>query len=330
MTTGRHLRKILFGVAATACLVLGGSIAQAETAYPTRPIRLIVPYPAGGSVDFVGRIIGHQINEKLGQPVVVENRAGANGFIGSAAAAKSDPDGYTLLLGSVGPLAINPSLYKEVPFNAQTDFAPVALVAQVPLVLALSPNLKINSIQELLAKAKASPGELTFGSAGNGSTQHLGMEKLKSLTGTDIRHIPYKGEAPAVVDLLAGRIDMMMALLPGVSSHVIGGNLRPIGVSTLERVPVLPDVRTIDEEGVKGFKVVSWMGVLAPANTPKPIIDKLNEALASIPNDPAVKEKFEKAGVIAVYGKPDELKALLKDDTDAWANIIKEAKVTMD
>ena len=320
------LRGVLTGL----LIFIGLQSAAAETAYPNRPIRLVVPYPAGGSVDFVGRITGNYLGERLKQSLIIDNRGGANGFIGSNGVAKSTPDGYTLLLGSIGPLAINPGLYSNVPFNALTDFAPISMVAQVPLVLIVKPTLDVSSVSDLLAKARANPGMLTFGSAGNGSTQHLGMELFKSMTGVDIRHIPYKGEAASVVDLLAGRIDMMMALLPPIYSQIKAGNLKPIAVATLQRLPTMPNVPTVDEQGIKGFEVVSWMSVMAPAGTPKEIVDRLSAELSSMADDPGIKEKFDLAGgVIPMKSSAAELERTLKADTEKWGKIIKDANVKM-
>jgi tripartite-type tricarboxylate transporter receptor subunit TctC len=305
------------------------SAARAET-YPERPVKIIVPYPAGGSNDIIARILAQKLGEKEGQSFFVENRAGASGNIGAELVATSVADGYTLLVTAPPPLTTNVALYKSLPFDPATAFAPVALLATVPIVLMVHPSLPIKNVQELIARAKAKPGMLNFGSSGIGSTNHLAGELLKSMTGIDIVHVPYRGAAPAMNDLIAGNIPMMFDNMPGVLPQVKGGAVRAIAVAGANRASALPDVPTVAESGVPGFEAFSWFGMVAPAKMPTPTLEKLQGDVAAILATPDMKKRLDDLGAEpgtvsgATFGK------FLADDTAKWAKVIKTSGATME
>lgn len=326
----RRLNVVLLFAAAMVCLAAWGP-AHAESAYPNRPIKLVVPYPPGGPTDIIGRLTAARLGALLGQTVYVENVAGANGNIGCAAVARAAPDGYTLLMGSAGPLTINPSLYQKIPFNSLTDFAPIGgLVAEVPLVLVVGPTVKVKSLSELVAQAKARPGELTFASSGNGSTQHLGGELLKIMAGVDMRHIPYKGAALGLNDVLAGRVDLMVELTPTALPHIASGRLHPIAVTTPKRLPSLPEVPTLDEAGLRGYEITTWFGVVAPARTPPGIIGRLNELLVKAAQEPAIQSQLAAQGARTVQATPREFEGRIKSESAKWSKVVKDANVRID
>ena len=315
-------------------LIAGGaailsSAARAE-GYPERPVKIIVPYPAGGSNDIIARILALKLGEKEGQSFIVENRAGASGNIGAELVATSAADGYTLLVTAPPPLTTNVALYKSLPFDPATAFAPVALLATVPIVLMVHPSLPVNNVQELIARAKAKPGMLNFGSSGIGSTNHLAGELLKSMTGIDIVHVPYGGAAPAMNDLIAGNIPMMFDNMPGVLPQVKGGAVRAIAVAGANRASALPDVPTVAESGVPGFEAFSWFGMVAPAKVPAPTLEKLQGDVAAILATPDMKKRLDDLGAEpgtvsgAAFGK------FLAEDTAKWAKVIKISGATME
>ncbi|NPC59127.1 Bug family tripartite tricarboxylate transporter substrate binding protein [Caenimonas soli] len=302
-------------------------LSYAQAAYPDRPIKLIVPYPPGGPTDIVARLIAQKLTATMDQPVFVDNQSGANGNIGSSAAARATADGYTLLLGSAGPLTINPSLYPKMAFNSATDFSPISLVAQLPLVLVAGPNLKVKSVAELIALGRSKPGELTFASSGNGSTQHLAGELFKSMAHIDARHIPYKGAAAALGDVLAGRIDFMIELTPTALPQIAAGKLRPLAVTSLKRLPTLSDVPTLDESGLTDFEVISWFGIVAPAGTPRSIVGKLNDVLTQATRDAHTREIFAGQGVLPLESTAAEFESRIKSDLAKWGKVVKQANV---
>lgn len=304
--------------------------AATDDGYPDRPVKMIVPYPPGGPVDVVGRMIAQKLTEYLKQSVIIENVGGANGNIGCQAAARSKADGYTLLFGSAGPLTINPSLYAKMPFKVTSDFAPISLVVQMPLVVVVRPTSKVRNIAELIALAKSKPGELTFGSAGNGSTQHLAGELFKASAGIDMRHIPYRGAAPALTDLLAGHIDFMIELTPTVMAHLASGKLQALAVTTLERIPLLPEVPTMNESGSSNFEVISWFGVLAPAGTPAPVLSRLNAAVVQATRDPGVRESLTGRGVLPLESTQAAFDARIRGDLAKWEKVVKDAGIRME
>ena len=313
--------------AAIACIAaLGFASIHAQPAnYPTKPIRLIVPFPPGGATDILARAVAQRWTEALGQSVVVENRPGAGGNIGSDLVAKASPDGYTLLMGTVGTHAINASLYPSMPYDHVKDFAPVILVAGVPNVMEVNPGVPAKTVQEFIAYAKANPGKINFASSGNGTSIHLSGELFKVMTGVQMTHVPYKGSAPALTDLIGGQVQVMFDNLPPSLPHIKAGKLRALAVTSAARTPALPDVPTVAESGVPGFEASSWFGVLAPAGTPRPIIDRLNAEVAKWLATPEAKERMVSLGANAMGGSPEDFAAHIRAETAKWAKVVKES-----
>jgi tripartite-type tricarboxylate transporter receptor subunit TctC len=299
--------------------------------YPNKPIRLIVPYPPGASTnDILGRGLAKRLSEALGVQVVVDNRAGAGGNIGSEIAAKSAPDGYTLLVGINGPLAIGPSIYANLGYDPLKDLAPIAMFASVPFVLVVNPSVPASDIKELIALAKAKPGQLNFAASGNGTTTHLCAELFKLSAGINAVHVPYKGGALVMVDLFSGRVQMYCTGLTAVISQIKSGKLRAVGLATLNRSPLIPDLPTISEQGLKSFEVNSWTGVLAPARTPEAIIRRLYNEVAKIVNDAEMRKFIADQGAEPVLMDPQQFSAYLKAETAKWAKVVKAANVKVD
>ena len=324
-TTRRTLLASL-AVAAAGALPLG-ALAQN---FPTKPITIIVPFSAGGTTDILARIVGQGLTTELGQSVVVDNKPGAGGNIGGSLAAKAAADGYTLLMGTVGTHAINQSLYKKIPFDPVKDFAPLSRVATVPNLLVAHPSQPFKTVKEMIAYAKANPGKITFGSPGSGASPHVSGELFKSMTGTDLLHIPYKGSAPAMTDLLGGQTSVMFDNMPSAIQHVRSGKLRPIAVTTAKRSPELPDVPTIAEAGVPGYEATSWFGMFAPAGTPKPVLDKLHAALIKVLNQADVKKKIAEQGGDVVAETPAQFAAFIQAESVKWGKVVKESGATAD
>lgn len=306
-----------------ACLfafAFGGTAAAQD--YPSRPVKIVVPYPAGGSNDIIARIVAQKLSDRVGQQFFVENRGGAGGNIGAESVASSEPDGYTLLLAAPGPLTSNATLYKNLPFDPTKAFAPVALVAQVPIVLMVHPSVDAKSVKDLIALAKAKPGTLNFGSSGIGSTNHLAGELLKSMAGINIVHVPYKGAAPAMNDLVAGHIPMMFDNMPAVLPQVAGKRVNAIAVAGAQRAKAMPEVPTVAESGLAGFDASAWFGLVAPAKTPPAVLKKLQGEVAAILKMPDVVKRFTELGAEpgdvsgAAFGK------FLADETTKWAKVI--------
>jgi tripartite-type tricarboxylate transporter receptor subunit TctC len=310
-------------------VVAAGASAQpaAGLAYPSRPLHLIVPFPPGGSTDILARVLGQKLSEVLEQPVVVDNRPGAGGSIGAEAAAKAAPDGYTLLMGQLGPLAVSPAIYKKLPYDPVKSFAPVCLMAIVPSVLVVNTSLPFSSAAELIAYAKKNPGRLTYGSAGNGSTSHLTTEYFKLATGTDILHVPYKGVGPMLTDLVSGQVAMGINGAPAVMPHVTSGRLRALAVTSLARVPSLPDIPTLDEAGVKGFEANGWYGIVAPAGTPSAIVLRLNSGIRRAVGTPELRARLDAEGAIPAGGTPEEFGALIASEIVRWGTVLKKAGI---
>ena len=324
-TTRRTLLASL-AVAAAGALPLG-ALAQN---FPTKPITIIVPFSAGGTTDILARIVGQGLTTELGQSVVVDNKPGAGGNIGGSLAAKAAADGYTLFMGTVGTHAINQSLYKKMPFDPVKDFAPLSRVATVPNLLVAHPSQPFKTVKEMIAYAKANPGKITFGSPGSGASPHVSGELFKSMTGTDLLHIPYKGSAPAMTDLLGGQTSVMFDNMPSAIQHVRSGKLRPIAVTTAKRSPELPDVPTIAEAGVPGYEATSWFGMFAPAGTPKPVLDKLHAALIKVLNQADVKKKIAEQGGDVVAETPEQFAAFIQAESVKWGKVVKESGATAD
>jgi tripartite-type tricarboxylate transporter receptor subunit TctC len=320
------LVKTVLATAVLATVSAGASAAD----YPTKPIRLVVPFAAAGTTDFLARAIAQKLGQNMGTSVVVDNRPGAGGNIGSDIVAKADPDGYTLLLGTVGTHAINASLYKKMPYDTVKDFAPVTLVASVPNIVVVNPSVPVKSIKELLALAKSKPGQLTFASSGNGSSIHLSGELFKSMAGVDMLHVPYKGSGPAVSDLVGGQVNLMFDNMPSSLPHVKSGRLRAIAVTGSKRSPAVPDLPTIAESGVPGYDSVAWFGVLAPAGTPPAIVHKLNAEIIKVLKSPDVAQRLSSQGAEPVYNTPEEFSAYIKTEMGKWAKVVKASGAQVD
>jgi len=305
-------------------------VTGSKQGYPSRPIRLITPVTAGSAVDTVARIVGQKLTDSWGQQVVVDNRVGANGIIGTEAAARSAPDGYTLYLGNDAVLAINPSMYRKLPYDPVKDLAPIMQAANIPLVLIVHPSLPVKSVKELIALAKAHPGELNYASGGNGSPQHIPMEMLKAATHINIVHVPYKGLGPAFNDVLGGQVPMMFAGMSNVVPHARSGRLRILAVGGVARSTALPDVPTVAEAGVPGFAYAAWTGFLVPAGVPRDIIGRLHGELAKILNLPDVRERLANLGFELVGSTPEEFAALLKSDIARMEKVVRGAGIRAD
>jgi tripartite-type tricarboxylate transporter receptor subunit TctC len=299
---------------------------QAQT-YPDRPIRLIAPFPAGGLADVLARAVGDQMTKALGQPVVVENRAGAGGNTGARAVATAAPDGYTLLMSSAGILTANPYLYAKMPFDVESAFIPVSNVAQKNMLLVVHPKVPAQTLREFVALARKEPGKLNFGSPGIGTTGHLGLAMFMHAAQVRITHVPYKGAAPAVTDLIAGQIDGVVDNPPTVISHIEAGKLRPLAYAAKERLALLPDVPTAAEAGVADFEATSWFGIAVPAGTPPAIIAQLHQAIAAAVRTPAMAERFAKTGARLVGDTPEHFAAQIRAERAQWGEIIKAAGI---
>jgi len=300
--------------------------ASAQT-WPDRPIRLIAPFPAGGLVDVLARAVGDQMSKTLGQPIIVENRAGAGGNTGAAAVASAAPDGYTLLMSSAGILTANPHLYAKMPFDAATAFIPVSNVAQMNMLVVVHPKVPAQTLKEFVALARKNPGKLNFGSPGIGTTGHLGLAMFMHAAKVQITHVPYKGAAPAVTDLIAGQIDGVVDNPPTVISHIQAGRLRALAFAAKERLALLPDVPTAAEAGVANFEATSWFGIAAPAGTPAPIIARLHKAIAAAVRTPAMTERFAKTGARLVGDTPEHFAGQIRAERVQWGEIIKAAGI---
>ena len=302
----------------------------AAQAYPAKPIRLVVPFPPGGPLDVIARTIGQKATEDWGQPVIVDNRPGAGGDIGADIVAKSAPDGYTIVMGALSTHAVNVTLYGNLPYDPIKDFAPIGLVAITPNVLVLNPNVPATSVQELIRYAKANPGKLSFGSGSNGSAGHLAGELFKVDAGVDMVHVPYKGGAPAMQDLLAGQIQLMFDNLANSMPQVKAGKLKALAVTTAKRSSLVPDLPTLTEAGVPNFDIYTWFGLLAPAGTPKDIIAKWNAELVKILGTPEVKERLLAQGAEPAPGTPEQFAALIKSEIPKYAKIVKDSGAKVD
>jgi len=298
--------------------------------YPNKPVRMVVPFPPGGTTDILARAVGQKLSESWGQQVVIDNRGGAGGNIGTDIVAKSPADGYTLLMGTVGTHAINASLYGKLPFDPIKDFAPVTLVASVPNVLVVNSTVDSKSVKELIALAKSKPGQLAFASSGNGTSIHLAGELFKSMTGTAMLHIPYKGSAPAIAELLGGQTNMMFDNLPSAMPHIKSGRLRALAVTSVRRSPALPDIPTIAETGISGYEASSWFGVLAPAGTPKDVVAKIQADIAKALNAPEIKERLSGQGAEPVGNTPEQFAEHIKAESAKWAKVVRDSGAKVD
>ncbi|SIR02364.1 Tripartite-type tricarboxylate transporter, receptor component TctC [Aromatoleum tolulyticum] len=301
------------------------SIGAHADVYPSKPLKLIVAFPPGGASDIVGRFYAEQLSTALGQPVVVENKPGAGTAIAAEAAAKSAPDGYTLSLAPAGQLTILPNLARDLRYDPVKDFAPVAIVASVPYVVAANGTVGANSLQELVGTAKAQPGKISYSSCGNGTLCHLSGELFKSLTGVDLLHVPYKGSAPAVTALLGGEVNLAFDTLAVLAPQVKAGKVKGLAISSAKRSPVLPDVPTAAEAGLKGFEVASWFGIVVPAATPKPVVERLHAEFARIASLPATRARLAEQGLDVETSTPGEFARVIREDSAKWAKVIAES-----
>jgi len=321
-------QKVVLAALALATLVVTPA-AHAQS-YPSKPVRMIVGFPPGGGTDVVARVISQKLSEWYGQTVVVENRAGATGTIGADVLAKSPPDGYTLMMGHANSHAIAPNLMAKLPYDPIKDFAPVSYVGYVPNVLSLHPSVPAKSMKELVTLLKANPGKYTYASSGNGSSQHLSGEMFKLLTGTSILHVPYKGSGDAIKDLIAGTVSMNFDTMPPVLEHIKAGKLRGLGISTPKRLAQLPDVPTFAEEGLTGFEILNWYGVMAPAATPKDIVMKLATDMNKAMREPEVKARLEQVGTQLKELSPDEFGAFMRAELAKYAKLVKDANIRLE
>jgi len=315
--------RILFFL--LAALWLGSATAQ----YPNKPLRLIVPFAPGGSTDIFARLIAERAQAPLGQPVVVDNRAGAAGNIGAEAVVRSAPDGYTLLVATTGVMAINNALYKNMTYDAAKDLEPVVYVASITNVLIVPPDLPAKNVAELIAMAKKEPGKLTFASSGAGASTHMSAELFKSMTGTDILHVPYKGSGPALPDLMSGRVSMMFENAPGAVPHIKAGKVRALAQTGLKRSPAMPEVPTLAESGVPGYESLSWSGIAVPAGTPRAVIERLNKDLNAVLAMPEMRQKLGEQGAESIGGPPEAFAAHIRAEREKWSRVIRTANIVV-
>ena len=315
-------------LALAAALALGAhGLAQAQS-FPTKPIKIVVPWAPGGATDVIARVLGQKLGERLGQPVIVENKAGAGGNIGTAAFIREAADGHTLLMGTSSTNAINPSLYKDLPFDPVKDFTPIMLVATVPNVLVVPAQSKFNSVDELVKAAKAEPGKISYGSGGNGSSQHIAAAIFTKVSGSNLMHVPYKGSGPAAADLMAGHIALMFDT--GSVGHIKGQKLKALAVASSQRVPALPDVKTFEELGYKGVQAAAWYGFYAPAKTPANVADRLNKELNAVLQDAEVKKRLNDYGAIVNGGAREEFARFTSAEIERYRKIIQDAKIAIE
>jgi tripartite-type tricarboxylate transporter receptor subunit TctC len=317
------------GIASLLLLLVWVFSSQAQERYPSRPLRIVVPFAPGGSTDIFARLIGDRLSGALGQPVVIENRAGAGGNIGAEVVAKSAPDGSTLLMATTGVMAINNALYKSMTYDAAKDFEPVIFIASITNVLIVPQDFPAKDVAGLVALAKREPGKLSFASSGAGSSTHMSAELFKSLTGTDILHIPYKGSGQALPDLISGRVSMMFENAPGAVSYIKAGKVRALAVTGLKRAAAMPELPTVAESGVPGYESLSWSGLAAPAGTPKEIIRKLNAETATILASADMRAKLAEQGAEAVGGPPEQFAEHVRAEREKWTRLIRSRGISV-
>jgi tripartite-type tricarboxylate transporter receptor subunit TctC len=327
------MRRALI-IASALLLALAGPGAHAQSSWPTKAVRIVVPFPAGGTTDIVARLLAVELQKSLGQPVVVENRGGAGGNIGSEAVAKSPADGYTLLMATVGTHSINLPLFEQnkqkLPYHPLNDFVPITNVAAVPNVMVVPASLPVNSVAEFIAYAKARPGKLNMASSGNGTSIHLTGELFKSITGTYMVHLPYRGSAPALTDLIAGNTQVMFDNLPSALPHIRSGRLKALAVTSRERSPALPNVPTLAESGLKDFDASAWFGLLAPAGTPREIVSRVQQEVARILATAEMRERFASQGALPVPNTSDEFAAFIRSEIEKWSKVVKFSGARVD
>lgn len=322
------MKKLYIFLAATVLACLSATT-SAQVSYPTKPVKLVVPFAAGGSTDLVARQIAQEMTSRMGQPFVVENKPGAGSTIGADFVAKSSPDGYTLLLGTISSHATAVGLYPKLPYDPLKDFAPITEITAIPNLIVTSPSNaklgKLSSLKELVEAAKRAPGALTYASSGSGSSNHLGTESLKAITGTFITHIPYKGSGPALTDVSAGHVDLMLDVVLTSLPHIKAGRLKALGITSLQRSPLLPDVPTVAEQGYPGFEVLGWFGVLAPAGTPQAIVERLNKEFVAVIRSDKMRATLESQGGPAIGNTPQEFDAVIRSEIARWKEVVRKS-----
>jgi len=322
--TRRCFAELFLGVVA-----LLSPLAVSAQAYPSKPVRIVVAFSAGGTTDILARMLAQKLSEAMGQQFIVENKPGAGGTVGNAFVAKSPPDGYTLLMGSASSLAVNVSLYKSLPYDPQKDLTPLMQVATGPFVIVVNPGVPAQNMRELIALAKAKPGEIAFGTSGNGTSLHLAGELLNTMAGIKLTHVPYKGTGPATIDTISGVVQMTISDMVPFVPHIAAGKLRPLAQTTLERSKLLPDLPTVAET-VPGYDATSWYGLMVPGGTPQPIIDKLHAELSKIMQSPDVKQRYSQLGVDPVVNTPEQFRAFIQAETVKWAEVVKRSGAKID
>ena len=322
------MKRILHAmVAAVMWCCMGAGFAQ--PVWPAHPIKWLVPYPPGGSTDMLARLLAHQLGEKLGQPVIVENKAGAGGNVGTEYAVKQAADGYTIVMGNIGPIAINPSLYPDLPYHPQSDLRPVAMLMSVPNLLVVNPDLPVCSVQDLLSYVKRAPEPLGYATPGAGTSLHLAGELFASSAGVKLTHVPYRGSAPGLNDTMAGHVPMMFDNMPSALQLVKAGKLRALAITSAARSPLLPDVPTMAEAGLPGYEITGWFGVLVPAATPEPIVDRLNQSLREILAMPDVRDQIVAMGGIIADKGPVEFGRYIASETDKWSALVSRSQIKL-
>jgi tripartite-type tricarboxylate transporter receptor subunit TctC len=313
-----------------AALLLAIAASAHAQPWPSHPVRFIIPFPAGGSTDIVGRVIGDKLAQALGQPFVIDNRGGAGGTTGSDAAAKSPPDGYTMLIGTSSTHAIAASLYGKLPYDQARDFAPVTLIGTATILLAVHPSVGVKSVRQLIALAKAQPALLTFASSGNGSVSHLTGEYFKSQAGIQMQHIPYKGDTPMITDLVGGRVSLAFGTAVAFLPYVKSGKLTALAVTNAKPSPVAPNLPTVAESGLPGFEALQWFGILMPAGTPREVVARLNAEILKVLRQPDVRERFQSMGIEIAGDTPEQFAAFMRAETVKWAKVVKESGAKVD
>ncbi len=324
------LKKTLVTTAVLAAAWLVGPVVAQTTDFPNKPVRIVVPFPPGGATDITARVVAEKLSTKWGQPVVIDNKAGAGGNVGSDLVAKSAPDGYSIVLGVTGSHSINISLYKKMPYHPLSDFEPLTQATIYPNAIVVNPQVPANNLPELIALLKKEPGKLSYGSDGNGTASHLGMEILKSKANVQLTHIPYRGSTPMITDLLGGTLMVGITGLPAVQQHLKAGKLKMIAITTPQRAPGAPDYKTVAEQGFANFNAAPWAGFFAPKGTPKPVVDKLAQDLADALKQPDVVQKMNELGSTVVGNKPDEFRQFVSRQIEMWAEGVKISGATVD
>jgi tripartite-type tricarboxylate transporter receptor subunit TctC len=303
---------------------------RAQDSYPNKAITLVVPVPPGGAADFIARLIGQKLSEAVGQPVVISNRGGAGGTIASDNVAKSTPDGYTLMLNSITTHGIGPHLYASLPYDSVRDFTPVILVAKLPLIMSINAGHDMKSVADVIAYAKANPGKLSFASSGNGGAPHLAGELFQTVAGIRMLHVPYRGSGPAVVDVGAGRVDIMFDAVPSLLALIQAGKLRPLAAASAERNPIVPDAPTFNELGVKGMEISLWYGIAGPAGLPQPVVQRLNRELAAILKAAEIRDAFARQGATASGGTPQDYAAFMREESSRWGDVVRRNNIKIE